>query len=193
MEQVHGKDIKVLTPTELGGLGGERQIMGVDGLITSLPSVFLVVRTADCVPLLIFDPISQTLGCAHAGWRGTAQNIQGGIVERLFLDLGVPPERLLVAIGPHIGQCCYEVQRDVAEIFEKSGLHSSVETRNGRTFLDLGKASKALLERSGVRPENIENLSLCTGCLADSFASYRRDGQKRMENVGFIAKLDGFS
>jgi YfiH family protein len=193
MEQVHGRGIKVLTPTELGALGGKRQIMGVDGLITSLPQVFLLVRTADCVPLLIFDPISLAVGCAHAGWRGTAQDIQGGLIERFALDFGVPPKRLLVAIGPHIGKCCYEVQGDVAKIFQEKGLSSSLETRNDRIFLDLGKASKTLLERTGVRPENIEDLDLCTRCLGVSFASYRRDGYKKMENIGFIAKVDGFS
>lgn len=194
MEQVHGRGIEVVKGKELGPLvGGGSVIRGVDGLVTSLPLVFLLVRTADCVPLLAFDPESQAVGCAHAGWRGTAQDIQGGLVERFSSDLGVSPKRLLVAIGPHIGKCCYEVQEDVASIFRKRGLSSCLEARKGHIFLDLGRASKTLLQRAGVASHNIEELSLCTCCLGDSFASYRRDGLKRMENLSFIAKIEEVS
>jgi len=149
----------------------------------------LVVRTADCVPLLAIDPVSHAVGCVHAGWKGTARDIQGRLVERFEKDLGVPPRRLIVAIGPHIGPCCYEIQQDVASVFHEKGLSGCLEKRNAKIYLDLGMASRLLLERAGVPSAQIDTLRLCTRRLHVPFASFRRDGLSGLENASFIVKV----
>ena len=189
MEQVHGDTIQVVTRAMLAGKESQVRVPRTDGLITNLPGVVLVVRTADCVPLLAFDPVSHAVACVHAGWKGTALDIQGRLVERFERDLGIPPKRLVVAIGPHIGPCCYEIKQDVASVFREKGLSGCLEKRNAKIYLDLGMASRLLLERAGVPSVQIDTLRLCTGRLHVPFASFRRDGLSGLENASFIVKV----
>lgn len=193
MEQVHGDSIRVVTKEMLAGKGRFVRIPKTDGLITNLPDVVLVVRTADCVPILAIDPVSHAVAAVHAGWKGTASNIQGRLVERFEKDLGIPPGQLVVAIGPHIGSCCYEIKQDVASIFFEKGLSECIEKRNTAIYLDLGMASRILLERAGVSRGHIETLRICTRRLCIPLASFRRDGLSGLENVGFIVKVPTLS
>ncbi|MCL2670163.1 MAG: peptidoglycan editing factor PgeF, partial [Syntrophaceae bacterium] len=130
MEQVHGDRVCVLDSQN----DPPTWIPGCDGLITSRPGIALAVKTADCVPLLFLDPFRQVIGVAHAGWRGTALGIAGKMVRLFEERFGTRQEDLLVAIGPAIGQCCYEVDAPVWKTFvgrpsSSSWLHASPEQK----------------------------------------------------------------
>lgn len=166
MRQVHGNTVHVVRD-------GERPKEG-DGLIVLERNIAAVVKTADCLPILLHAPDVACAAAIHAGWRGTTQ----GIVEealRSMVALGANTECMMALLGPGIGPCCYEVREDVRQAFQKAGFEGSVfQTRGDRLFLDLKRANRLLLERAGVR--QIHDTGLCTYCREDLFHSARRDG-----------------
>lgn len=137
-----------------------------DALLENTPGSSVAVKTADCLPLLFADPEHRAVAAVHAGWRGTAQRIAQAAVSSMAERFGTNPEKLLVALGPSIGPCCYEVGPEVTAQF---GLG------NGHARVDLGAINRAQLEQSGVRPENIYSSGLCTMCSPEDFYSYRRE------------------
>lgn len=144
------------------------QIHSCDALITDLKSVALAVMVADCVPILIYDPVHNAVGAVHAGWRGTAKNIASKTVDLMSREFGSNPADLIVGIGAAIKSCCYEVDGAVASNFKDI----SKPKDNLKWSVDLQSANKIDLMRSGVK--NIEIMELCTRC--DSrFFSYRRE------------------
>jgi polyphenol oxidase len=168
LHQVHGT--KVVDVNVPGGHGDG------DALITAAAGVWLEIRTADCVPLLLVDPVRRTIAAIHAGWRGTAGGISRVTVERLKSEWGSNPGDLEVAIGPCIGACCFEVGDDVAAQFSRHIVHSSTEMR-----VDLVGANRKQLVEAGIPATNIQSLALCTVCNPESFHSFRRDyGSGRM-------------
>jgi YfiH family protein len=179
VRQVHGCRIVRL---EAPGTSAEE----ADGVVTDRPGLAACVLSADCVPILIGDPRTGTVAAVHAGWRGTLARAAARAVETLQSDFGAHPENLLVAIGPAIGPCCYEVSRELAERFEAEiGLGSMVHPRTPR--IDLWSANERVLQAAGVLAERIEVIDRCTACDAESFFSYRRDGPQTGRQVGFIA------
>ena len=158
-----------------------------DAVITSRPGLAACVLTADCVPLLIGDPGTGAVAAVHAGWRGTLARAAGRAVEALVREFGAHRENLLVAIGPAIGPCCYEVSHDLAERFVAE-IGPSVSMLHPRTpRVDLWSANDVVLREAGVAPERIEIIDRCTACDAESFFSHRRDGARTGRQVGFIA------
>jgi YfiH family protein len=166
MSQVHGNTVHVIRD-------GERPKEGY-GLIVLERNIAAVVKTADCLPILLHAPDVACAAAIHAGWRGTTQ----GILEealRSMVALGANTECMTALLGPGIGPCCYEVREDVRQAFQKAGFEGSVfQTREDRLFLDLKRANRLLLERAGVR--QIHDTGLCTYCREDLFHSARRDG-----------------
>ncbi|MBI5017798.1 MAG: polyphenol oxidase family protein [Deltaproteobacteria bacterium] len=136
------------------------------------PGVLLGVRTADCLPVLFCHPASRTLGLAHAGWRGAV----GGIAAATLKAMGVRADEVLVALGPSIGPCCYEVGADVAEAV---GCDSpSLRPEGSRKFrFDLPGFVADQLLAVGVAASNLEHVNLCTACRPDLLFSYRREGR----------------
>ncbi len=174
MEQVHGTHITVV---DRGG-----RYPASDGLISDRERVLLAVLVADCVPLLLYDPVQQMIGAMHCGWRP----IVGGIVRRaveVFTDrFGSNPADIMAVMGPSAGQCCYEIGCDVAERLEPS----SVVERGGRQYADLRAELCARLTDTGVTRSNIEIFSDCTICGEDLYFSYRRDGVNSGRMIGYI-------
>lgn len=164
--QVHGAEVlEVRAPSP-------RPPPVADALVTNRPGLFIAVGMADCVPILLWDPEQRAVGAVHTGWKGTHLGIVRRAVETLTRLYGSRPERLLAAIGPSAGPCCYEVGPDVAGLFPPELLlHSS----DGRTRLDLWASNRRQLLEAGLRAENIEDAELCTICRPDLFYSYRRD------------------
>ena len=142
-----------------------------DALITAAPDVWLEVRTADCVPLLVADPVRRIVAAVHAGWRGTAASISRITVETLRAEWGSNPGDLQVAIGPCIGLCCFEVGENVASQFPEHLSRSAP-----RPHVDLVAANRQQLIAAGVPRAMIESLDFCTVCDPDRFHSFRRDG-----------------
>lgn len=146
-----------------------------DAAFTDLPGMLLEVRTADCVPILIAGRTAHAVGVAHAGWRGTLDGVTRRLVNTLQVELDVDASQLAVAIGPHIGVCCFEVGEEVFDSFDDPDVF---ERRTGwrRPHLDLATANRQQLVDAGVRDEMIEISHQCTRCRPDLFHSYRRDG-----------------
>jgi YfiH family protein len=147
-----------------------------DALITDQPGLLLAVRTADCLPIFVADPEHRAVAAIHAGWRGIVAGILAEVLGRMAERFGSRPDALLVALGPAIGACCYEVGPEVAARFRE--LFPEREDLNGRARLDLAEAARRQLLEAGVRQEQLALAGLCTRCLADEFYSWRRDGPR---------------
>lgn len=164
-KQVHGTDIVVAED-------GKVPVRPVaDGAITKTPGIVLVVKVADCVPIYLVDPRTPAIGLIHAGWRGASQAIANKAVLRMQEVFGTDPRDLVVALGPSIQECCYEVGKEVAIRFPESMRRQKEE----RWHLDLAGANVLDLESAGVRRQNIHVSSHCTCCEPRRFHSYRRD------------------
>jgi YfiH family protein len=187
VKQVHGTDLLVIdapNPDYSHFLKLE-----CDGIITNQPGVMIGVCIADCVPLLLFDPVKRVAAALHAGWKGTAGEIGRKGVEALVEMFDSKPSDILAAIGPGIGPCCYEVDAPVMEAFKKSGTGwdlFAVERGGGKWGLDLSAANRHQLALAGLREEHIETTDLCVSCEHDLFFSYRRDGGDTGRQMGFI-------
>ena len=169
VHQVHGDRV---FPAEQPGLQGEG-----DALITNRPGLLLEIRTADCLPILLADPVNRAVAAIHAGWRGTAVAIVLQAVEELARRYGSEPGRIEAVIGPGIGLCCFEVGPEVAIQFG----------REGRAYLDLAQVNEDHLRSAGVG--SITRIAGCTRCEAERFHSFRRDRERsgRMESAIGIA------
>ncbi len=155
-----------------------------DGLVTGQRGKLLCVYGADCIPIVLCDSKSKQCGAAHSGWRGTAAGIAKNMVS-MMVSLGSRPENICVALGPSIAACCFEVQDDVFNVFEKIS-SQSVQKRDGKCFVDLHATTRIMLEQAGVKPYNIDDNPPCTCCHPERFFSYRRDGKKTGSHIGFI-------
>ena len=157
---------------------------GYDTLITDEPGVPLLLRYADCTPVLIYDPAHHALALIHSGWRGTVLGAGRVAVEALAAEYGSRPAEMIAAIGPSIGPCCYEVGEDVID-----AVHAAFDrpaellpNRNGggplsgRAHFDLWAANRRWLAEAGVR--QIEVAEICTACRMDDFYSYRAERGK---------------
>lgn len=169
--QVHGNHIAVAT-ADAGG----RRFANSDGLITDVPGLALMLRFADCQPILLYDPVHHALGLVHAGWRGIAQGVARRAVEKMEDAFGSRPADLIAGLGPAIGPCCYTVGHEVAAAMGYALPDwSQVMTSQGeeRWRLDLPAANAQQLAAAGVH--RIEQANLCTGCRHDEFFSHRAD------------------
>ena len=169
-EQVHQAEVSTVGREDegRGALSQEGAIPKVDGSVSNVSAVPLVLFTADCVPLFFLDPVKRAIGLAHAGWRGTLANAAGKVVSQMKTAYGTRPEDLLVTLGPSIGPCCYQVGEEVLSLFH----HRFSDGRR----LNLWEANREELLSEGVKDENIVNSEICTSCHSDIFFSERRDG-----------------
>lgn len=177
-EQVHGTRIAVVDDKDAGrgAMEYSTALPQTDGLITATPGVMLSLYFADCVPVLLLDPVTPAVGLAHAGWKGTAGRIAVRALEAMAETFGTSPSDCLAAVGPSIGPCCYEVGEEVAQAVAASvdGGERCVG-RDGRLHtLDLPEANMLQLADAGIRPESIAAAGICTRCQADGFFSHRR-------------------
>jgi len=164
-------------------------IAGTDGLIASVPGVALGILTADCASVYLVDRVNRAVGLVHAGWRGTSALIVSKAVDMMCSEFGTDPRRLVVAIGPSIGACCYAVREDVRAAFTTAApsLAAAFERRDdSRWQLDLKRANRMIAEHKGVPPEAIHVSNICTACDRRLF-SYRRDGPTTGRSLQFIA------
>ena len=144
------------------------------------------VSVADCVPVLVADPGSGVVAAVHAGWRGTLARAAAAAVAALGREAGAPPARLLAAVGPSIGPCCYEVSQDLAARF-RDELGPAVVREGERPRVDLWRANAEVLAAAGVPEDRVELLRRCTACERDHFFSHRRDAGRTGRQLAFIA------
>ncbi len=172
--QVHGRDVRVVREASEAGNDSER----CDALATDLPGVLLGVKTADCVPVILGDARTGACAAVHAGWRGTLAGILKHALARLSQEFGTRAEDVRAAIGPAALACCYEVGPEVIDAFRAEVRNADAlftPTSEGHALVDLHRANLEQLTESGVAPERVHTLPLCTMCRPEEFFSYRRD------------------
>lgn len=183
-EQVHGEKIYGVEEQKK-----RRVIKGVDGLVSKDKGIIVGVRTADCLPILFYEPKARIIAAVHAGWRGTLLGISQKMIRKIE-SLDGKAQKIMASFGPHIGRCCYEIDEERASLFEKEFGKNSliVSFFEGKSHLDIGYANFLQLLQAGLSRENIEALPSCTFCNRDFF-SYRRskkEGEKYGEMLSFL-------
>lgn len=151
-----------------------------DGLVTNEPGVVLTIFTADCTPILFYDPVARCVGGVHAGWRGTAAGIAARAVETMVRQYGSNPANIRAAIGPCISQCCFETDRDVPEAMRTelgADAEAAIQGRGPKYHVDLKAINTIWLRRAGVK--EIDVCHDCTACQPDRFWSHRIVGGNR--------------
>jgi len=152
-----------------------------DALITNAQGICISVRTADCVPVLLFDPKKKVIAAIHSGWKGTVQKISKKTIEIMQKEFGTKPSDIIAGIGPCIGPTIYEVGMEVKELFDekfpRNNFFSSVKNSE-KYILDLWKANTRVLIESGINENKIELAEMCTYSNQELFFSARRDKNK---------------
>lgn len=167
LRQIHSN--RVLIAGRSGDIGEG------DSMILNAPGVTLAIRTADCLPILMADPRNRAVAAVHAGWRGTVLEIVPATLQAMTSQFGTRTEDLVIAIGPGIGACCYEVGPEVAAQFAR--FFPERGDLSGKTNVDLAETIGRQLRRNDGSPRQIDPSGLCTSCGADLFHSYRRQGE----------------
>ncbi len=169
----HGSSVAIVTERDRGKI-----VRDVDGLITDRSNVVLTVTAADCLPVFLFDPLTLTIGLVHAGRKGLAANVLTAAIDRMEQTFDVNPLDLLVAIGPGIGPCHYDVSIENARPFSR--YPEAASQRDGRIFLDLRAVVQQQCLALAVRLEHIEVSPVCT-YENDQLFSARRDQTQPIE------------
>ncbi|MBA4313234.1 MAG: peptidoglycan editing factor PgeF [Chlorobiaceae bacterium] len=162
-----------------------------DAIFTDNPEITLFMRFADCVPILLFDPVRKVAGIIHAGWKGTVNNIIREAITCIKHTYGVDNENIIAGIGPSIGPDHYEVGNEVRRQIQFSfGNYSDnlLNTENNKTFFDLWRANEYLLKKQGIRA--IESARICTACNTDDWYSHRAEKGATGRFGAFIAIKD---
>ncbi|MFA5339461.1 MAG: peptidoglycan editing factor PgeF [Candidatus Omnitrophota bacterium] len=169
LQQAHGGVVvKVDAKTALSG-----EIPGADGAITDAKGITLSVRTADCLPVLFYDPEHNAIGVAHAGWKSTKEKIAKNVVEAMRSEYGSSPAKLLAGMGPALRQCCYEVNSEFLVHFP-----DSVVKMAHKHYFDLVGENAEQLIAAGISAKNIFDCGICTGCRNSEFFSFRKEKDK---------------
>lgn len=190
--QVHGARVRAVTRKD-GVDPGQSGLEEADALITNEPGVCLCAFSADCIPILLYDPRAGAVGAVHAGWRGTAAGAVFAAVEAMIHTYGCQGEHILAAIGPGIGPCCFETHADVPDGLRREmgdradAFLAPMEERPGKFRVDLKGANRDWLLHAGVLPGHIAVSPLCTACRTDLFWSHRLVGERRGSMAGAIA------
>ncbi len=151
-----------------------------DGFVALPGAAGAVIKTADCVPVLLADPATGAVGGAHAGWRGSCLGVARAAVEALAEATGSAPSSFHALIGPAIGPCCFEVGPEVPAAFAAAGrdparITAAAPSARGRPCLDLPKENRLQLLEAGLDASRVTVAEVCTRC-EPAFHSYRREG-----------------
>jgi hypothetical protein len=178
LRQVHGSAAVVFRRTV--GAPPPPHRPEADIALSDDPGRVIAVQVADCVAMLLADRRRGAVGAAHAGWRGSAQGVARVAVAAMREHFGTRPEDLVVAMGPSIGPCCYEVGEDVRRAFLESDGHDGARWFSSydglKPHLDLWRANRDQLIQTGVPPTQVHQANLCTVTWRDVFFSYRAEG-----------------
>lgn len=182
LDQIHSNVVHLVDKVP------DRSLKG-DAMITHLPFLFLIIKTADCLPILIVDEQRKVIAAVHCGWRGTHERVIQHVIQGLVDRYQCFPPSLLITLGPCIGRECYEVGEDVRQLYERERFSSEIfrphPHRESKYFLDLKQANVSQLLDSDVQRKNVYSLDICTHCEKD-FPSFRRDGEKAGRMLSFI-------
>ena len=188
--QVHGGAVRTVTTADVRPDPCGKPPYEADGLMTDLPGVALVVYSADCIPILFYDPVRRCIAAAHAGWRGTALGLPAKAVGEMGRLFGAKPEDIRVAVGAGIGPCCFETHDDVPDAMRSAfggGAEAHIRPKGEKWTVDLKGINAWRLREAGVRGENIDVCPACTACRTDLYWSHRITGDRRGVQGALIA------
>jgi len=196
-EQVHGNAVMRVSKRQ-GGRGAldiESAIPACDGLYTTDQDVLLTACFADCVPVFFYAKRFPAIGIAHAGWKGTSEEIVGEMVRAWVDEFRLDPEEIYAVIGPSIGSCCYEVDDKVikaVQMLPEVDVSRAIEEKNnGKYMLNLKLINQLILQKYGLLEKNISVSHYCTGCRTDLFFSHRMEKGRTGRMLGYIGLLSG--
>jgi YfiH family protein len=178
--QVHGADVRLIKnasdakPAE----NAPGETVYCDAIVSDAPGVLAGVKTADCLPILLADPVTGAYAAIHAGWRGTLARVAMKGLEQMRREYGTAADDVMVAIGPAAGACCYEIGTEVIEAFNTQfpdEYDLFRPTCENRACIDLLRVNRSQFTGMGVKEDNIFTAPLCTMCRTDLFFSYRRE------------------
>ena len=178
-EQTHSDNVGVVfhpspQPSPARGEGESvSTFQDTDALITNQKNIAIALNFADCVPIILYDPIKKVVAIAHAGWRGTASSIVKNTVVKMQKEFSTNPKDIIALIGPAIGKCCFKVQEDVAQKLLQTVDPADVSLVYDNGYIDLKLLNKIQLLSSGV--EKIDVCAYCTCCQTELFFSYRQE------------------
>lgn len=188
--QVHGAEVRAVTQADIKADLLDPTPFEADALVTDAAGITLVVFSADCIPILLFDPVRRVVGACHAGWRGTAGAIAAATVRAMGERYGCRPGDIRAAIGPGIGGCCFETDGDVPEAMERSlgGLAAPFiqGLGQGRYQVELKGINRAILLKSGLSEKLIDISPDCTCCLHERYWSHRYTQGRRGSQAAVI-------
>jgi len=191
--QVHGGVVRVVTSADWKDDPYEKVSYEADGLMTATPGVTLMIFSADCIPVLLYDPVRKVIAAVHAGWRGTAEGVVTRAVERMKDVYGCRGRDLLAAVGPGICPNCFETHEDVPNAMMSSmgtaALPYMEIKENGKFAVDLKGLNARRLEQAGLDPANVAICDQCTACRPDRFWSHRKMGNNRGSMAAAIQLL----
>ncbi|XP_035158470.3 purine nucleoside phosphorylase LACC1 isoform X1 [Callithrix jacchus] len=170
---------------------GRKEPDSYDGIATNQRGVTIAALGADCIPIVFADPVKKACGVAHAGWKGTLLGVAMATVNAMIAEYGCSLEDIVVVLGPSVGPCCFTLPKESAKAFHS--LHPACVQLfdSPNPYIDIRKATRILLERGGILPQNIQDknqdLNLCTSCHPDKFFSHVRDGLNFGTQIGFIS------
>lgn len=192
--QVHGDAVRFIRAEDAGRVLYDERPYDADGLLTDVPGVPLVAYSADCCTILLYDPTCRCVGALHAGWKGTAKGIALKALVAMMSAYGADPMTVRAAIGPSIGACCFETDRDVPDAIRAELSESAdrfiTKSEGGKYHVDLKQINRLWLLRGGLDPRNIEVHPDCTMCHPERYWSHRRLGARRGGQIAVIA-LEG--
>lgn len=181
MNQVHGDRIIIIDtshPTD--------HIPVCDALITQQKNRPLMVMVADCIPVLVYDPVQEVIAAIHAGRAGVFSEIIPKSIQKMQQNYGSKPEDIRVNLGPSIHHCCYEVGAEINDEAESSGYGYAIRKDDDRYFLNLLSIVDQQLKVCGIKQEHIEVSDYCTACNTDIFYSYRAENNTCGRFAGII-------
>ena len=188
--QVHEDTVRHVTGADRGkGLFAATDYTA-DALVTDEPDLSLMVFSADCIILLLHDPVTASIGAVHAGWRGTALDLPAKTVGEMGRLFGAKPEDIRVAVGAGIGPCCFETHDDVPDAMRSAfggGAEAHIRPKGEKWTVDLKGINAWRLREAGVRGENIDVCPTCTACRTDLYWSHRITGDRRGGQGALIA------
>ncbi len=157
-----------------------------DAVVTTSKNLTIGIQTADCLPILVADKNKKIIGAVHAGWRGTLAEILKKTLKKI-LSLGIDPKDILIAIGPHIQACCYEVGRDLLELLPNNFKTSPFLNKNGNSYyLNLSLLNLFQAKELGVPEKNIWISPECTSCNSEKYHSFRREKNHLYTQISII-------
>jgi YfiH family protein len=156
-----------------------------DALITNSLNTFLGILTADCLPIFLIDQKKKVIAAIHAGRQGTALNITTKVLKKMKEEFGCSSKDLLIAIGPSIGPCCYEIDE---KAFHSDWEPFSISKAEGKWMVDLAGINIAHMKKEGIKEDQIFCINLCTHCHNDLFFSYRKEGRtgRQLSFIGIV-------